>query len=667
MFAVRHWRQGVIACIAGLLPSGLLDAEGVAPPPDPYALVFGQALEAARDDRWGELNRLEEQLGDNHPLQGYLDFHRLRAQLPDAPPERIRAYQREYAELPIADALGRLALRLYAENDREEAVRRLRDDPPPRRGLLKCQWWSAQLEERRDQALAFAESFWDSGTPRPGACNVLFDEARADGRIGDAETWDRLRRAHRTGSDGLVRHLERALEDPAYREAARTLHSLNATPAAVRELDRPTADDPARTSLHQDLIVEGLYALASEDTAGARRALEAIRQADPASADGLREPARRIAWYSIVRRVDANRDWVAEELRTLGDPELFELRVRQAVQEQDWQGVLRWAGFLPPERLERPRWQYWLGRARERLGDPGGAYAAYERAAEGRTFWGMAAADRLGRPYTLNRETAAYPLDTEALGRPFRDPAVTRVRVLYEIGELRLARDEWRTLLERSPKAYRHALAAHAHRKNWPELSVDAARRAGTTERLDWRFPQAYVGEFTASATHHSVDRHLLMAIGRRESSFNRDAHSGSGARGIMQLQPTTARAVSRYNGTPKPSREALFDPETNIALGAAYLARLLERFDGNRLQALAAYNAGPSRVRSWLRDEGVPYDVWVERIPYRETRRYVQAVLTYRVLYEAANGSAHGLSLMTEEEQRTAYGPSAPSGLAER
>lgn len=99
-------------------------------------------------------------------------------------------------------------------------------------------------------------------------------------------------------------------------------------------------------------------------------------------------------------------------------------------------------------------------------------------------------------------------------------------------------------------------------------------------------------------------------------------------------------------------------EPRTNVALGTRYLAELMERFNGNRVLALAAYNAGPHRVDDWLaeEDEAVPADVWIESIPFYETREYVQAVLTYRVLFQGLHGDRDQLVLLRPEERRTPY-----------
>lgn len=114
------------------------------------------------------------------------------------------------------------------------------------------------------------------------------------------------------------------------------------------------------------------------------------------------------------------------------------------------------------------------------------------------------------------------------------------------------------------------------------------------------------------------------------------DARSHAGALGLMQLMPATAQETARRNNIPLANTSsAVLDPERNIALGTAYLSQLYSQFRGNRVLASAAYNAGPGRVRQWTRDlPAMPADIWIETIPFDETRSYVQSVLTYGVIY---------------------------------
>jgi soluble lytic murein transglycosylase len=145
------------------------------------------------------------------------------------------------------------------------------------------------------------------------------------------------------------------------------------------------------------------------------------------------------------------------------------------------------------------------------------------------------------------------------------------------------------------------------------------------------------------------------MAIARRESAFFPQARSPVGARGLMQIMPATGKQVAASIGR-RHSGSDLYEVEHNVLLGSTYYRQLLDRFDGNRVFALTAYNAGPHRVDRWRNEpgEGVPVEVWIETIPYRETRNYVQAVLSYNVVFQYLMGDSH--SLLTSRERQAQY-----------
>ena len=194
--------------------------------------------------------------------------------------------------------------------------------------------------------------------------------------------------------------------------------------------------------------------------------------------------------------------------------------------------------------------------------------------------------------------------------------------------------------------------------QGWYATLVQTTIAADLWDALAWRFPAAYRDSFQRWGEATGVDPFLLLGIARRESAFNHEAVSPVGARGLMQLMPGTAAHVSRQLGIDTPSASGLFDPETNIRLGSHYISRMLDRYSGNRLAATAAYNAGPGRVDRWLSEAPQEFDLFVESIPFRETREYVQAVLAYQVIFAslARDGSTRGIAMLTPAERNVDY-----------
>ena len=281
---------------------------------------------------------------------------------------------------------------------------------------------------------------------------------------------------------------------------------------------------------------------------------------------------------------------------------------------------------------------------------------AYALAAQGRNFFGFAAADRIGRTYSLNLERVH--IDTALRDAVAQWPAVQRTEALLRIGEEGLANSEWlHAAANGSPQEVR-ALADYAQRRGWHARLVQTTITAQLWDALDWRFPEAYREHFIHWGRQTGVDPYLLMGIARRESAYNPVALSPAGARGLMQIMPGTATLLSRQLGISDPGPYGVLDPELNIRLGSTYIRDMTERYRGNRLAAAAAYNAGPGRVDRWLQQAPEEFDLFVESIPFRETRNYVQAVLAYRVIFEslANDGSSEGVTMLSQAEKTVSY-----------
>ncbi len=156
-------------------------------------------------------------------------------------------------------------------------------------------------------------------------------------------------------------------------------------------------------------------------------------------------------------------------------------------------------------------------------------------------------------------------------------------------------------------------------------------------------FPLPYKDEVVKSAKAHDLDPYAVAALIRQETEFNPGAHSGANAYGLMQLIPSTGKMVGRQVGIPVAGTKALLDPSTNIQLGTQYLRGQLNNWDGDWVETLAAYNAGPSRVHQWLTWATFREPAeFVETIPFNETREYVQAVLRNAEMYRMVYGEKH-------------------------
>ncbi len=286
---------------------------------------------------------------------------------------------------------------------------------------------------------------------------------------------------------------------------------------------------------------------------------------------------------------------------------------------------------------------YWLGLAREAAGDEPGAIKAFLAAASQQTsFFGQLAAERLGIGFE-----ARYAEDTAAPDwrvQPFMDSSVVRAGYLLLLaGEDGRAAQFFRRAAEgRSPET-RAALAQMAIDLGRPHIGIRIAKDAALEGIV---LPAQYYPLHAIARQEWPVPTELAMAIARQESEMNPAAASEAGARGLMQLMPATASDVARARGIAHDPARLTRDPMYNARLGTAYLSEMLEYYHGSYVLAAAAYNAGPGRVDQWVKAFGDPRAgtdpvVWIESIPYSETRNYVMRILegmqVYRVRLRGA------------------------------
>lgn len=285
---------------------------------------------------------------------------------------------------------------------------------------------------------------------------------------------------------------------------------------------------------------------------------------------------------------------------------------------------------------------YWAGRAAEAAGQAQAARAAYEEAASHPDhFYGQLAIERLGRPLALSPALLAAPTPAQRATFEASEP-VRAARLLAELGDRDRQGIFLRALaLDAASPESQTLVADLGIALGRPEVGVQVAREARRLNgigMLDASYPKlSFPAMFDRMWT-------MIHAITRQESMFARDAVSRTGARGLMQLMPGTARETSAKVGQSYNLGRLTTDTDYNILLGSTYYANLLDRYGGNHVLAVAAYNAGPGNVNKWLaangdpRQPGVDVIDWIEAIPFSETRGYVQRVLENAVVYDTLN-----------------------------
>ena len=579
----------------------------------------------------------------DYPLEVDLDFSMKLGQLHDMTAEEASLFMASAKGTPLASRFLVAYLRHKAQDRRWQSFLDVLDAAPAM-PELQCYYYRAKLATG-DREVAFhgAERLWDVGFSQDDACDPLFDRWIASRGPSDDVIWSRALKAFDAKNGHLIRYVKRFAGVPLQQD-------LDELAAVYRRPSRVEGDHHQKSPRHADILVAGVVRLAQLSPARAYQTFLSLRDDAAFTEVHLREVKAAIVRHSLfAERSPAPPEWVDAQVANLRDDDLTLIWLRKAIGNSEWLAVLEGVEWLSPNLRVTDRWRYWSARSLDSLGERDTG-TLWESLATSRSFHGFLAADRLSLDYQLNAALPATPLPT--FSAPVR-LGVGRAQELMALGNRREAKEQWRHTLNQVQRAERARLGEVALERGWPDLATDAANAGASWDRLDLRFPRGYWQIFRSVAKELEVDPYELLSIARRESGLYPRARSKVGARGLMQLMPATARSVARtrkevYGGT-----NSLYDPSTNIELSATYYVNLLSRFEGNRVKALAAYNAGPSRVVRWTQKE-MAVDQWVDSIPFGETREYVQAVLAYLVIYRARE--AQPVSLLTASERETLY-----------
>ena len=308
------------------------------------------------------------------------------------------------------------------------------------------------------------------------------------------------------------------------------------------------------------------------------------------------------------------------------DDSALEWRTRAAMLAGDWKLASKSIVAMSETNRQTARWRYWAARAAVQLHDASHARPLSESLLSADNYYSGLAAARLHR--LVVPLLKSVPVDAELLGTIERVPAMERARELFLCGMRPEALAEWQLGYGSLAEAGRLQSIRLAAGWLWYDQAIAVASAQKVFNDYVLLYPRPFDPQVEQAARVAQLAPELIYAVLRQESLYRADAVSSADARGLMQLQLDTARRTARKWKRPKPDLADLFDPATSTLLGATRLRTLLDQFDGQTSLALAAYNAGPNAVLRWLPTKAMDSDVWIENIPYTETRVYVQRIL---------------------------------------
>ncbi|MYM28974.1 transglycosylase SLT domain-containing protein [Duganella sp. CY15W] len=597
----------------------------------------------------------------NYSIPSYVDYYRLKSHLKDAAPEEIRSFFKRYEGQAIVDRLRNDWLlelgrkRDWATFDEQLPLFVLNDDTQVKCYALISRALKGQKVGDEARALLTAPNGY--GQP----CADLIATLYQNGQFNTEDLYAQLRLSGEYNATGQARRIVTLLDGPEKK--------------AVQAVDLPTvavAKGIGNGKVEHQIYIVAIGRLAKTSV---KLAVLALNKATPKmTAQEQQQAWAAIALQSSYTLAPETSDYWK---RANGAPlsiDQMQWKTRIALRSGDWRQVENTIRAMPSALRNEPTWVYWLGRAlmaRDGVSSqPGGeALQLFRSISEQSNYYGQLALEETGRLITI--PTPGQPISQAEIAPMAANPNFQRALKFFSMRLRFEGTREWNWGLRGMSERDHLAAAEFARQNNILDRMVNTSERTRIQVDYTQRFPSPHNDVMHPATQTLGLDKAWVYGLIRQESRFIMDAQSHAGASGLMQVMPSTGRWIAKKIGLTDFAQEMLGDVRYNIMLGTNYLNMVLGNMDGSQVLATAAYNAGPGRLRTWRSTLTKPMDstVFIESIPYVETRTYVKNVMSntayYAALFEgrpqslkARLGTVAPKGYTEQEEQETSFVP---------
>ncbi|MEM7280480.1 MAG: transglycosylase SLT domain-containing protein [Pseudomonadota bacterium] len=569
----------------------------------------------------------------------------------------IAAFLDEYEHLGVVQRLRRTWLRRLASGGHWQTYLEAKGEQTAAKYL--CHELTARLRMGQTQDLIEdALPLWMVGKSQDKACDPAFEYLAFSGELTETRLRARMLLALQARELKLARYLSKSLpaQDSGIVSAWEKMRGAPGQELITRQIP----DSPQGRAL----LSYGIERLARKDPFYAQKLWDRYVQSYSFLDETKHNTSRYIAKRAALKNHPSALALFSNLDAQAQNEETGQWRVRLSLGQRNWVAVLAAIDAMPVQEQNLEGYRYWKARASHELGDSSTAELLYSSLASERSYYGFLAADRIGRPYNLNHRPAK--VDESALIALEKKVLIQRARELFAIGFYSLGRSAWNEAVASLDTTEKEQAAVLAHRWGWHSRAIAQASAHGLIDDLTIRYPLAHRDLIVKKAANKNIDATWAYGIARSESLFMSDVVSRAGAMGLMQVMPATGKSVARRHKIPYRSWRSLLNPSTNVSLGTTYLSEMSNRFGGNTVLASAAYNAGPHRVQRWLPGEATEADVWVDTIPFKETRHYVQRVMAAQIIFHwRLNGTQTRLASTMDTIQPAASANKGSNSIA--
>ncbi|RKZ81310.1 MAG: transglycosylase [Gammaproteobacteria bacterium] len=594
--------------------------------------IFQQAHSALNTNQINKFNTLKQQL-DGYPLQAYLDYLYLRHRLNHTNNNVIAQFLSDNQGTFYADRLRNIWLNRLAKNKKWQTF--LDNYQQPQVVSRQCLRLQALIAtNQHEQAFADIPALWLVPRSQHKACDPAFKVWQDRGLLTDELRLQRIRLSLENNQFSLATYLAKSVQNSKstkawitrwqqiHRNPLPLLKQLPGTPPASRKTVSLLQD----IDISREIIQHGIVRLSRKSTDQAFENWQRIQTAYQFSEQNKLFTQRSIAKRSALRHEE-------RALEFFGNIPAEPWRVRAALWQQNWPAVQQAIFSLNSDEQLSPRWQYWLARSQIERGEELTAYKTFQNLMGERDYYSFLSSDQLDQSYQMNHNPIVHtPSELDNLAQT---PAVTRLREFYALNMMLESRRQAYKLMQTLSTRDLQLLAIITYQWNWYNQTIAILGKAKYWDALNLRFPIVYDTAILKAGKTNGLDPSWLFGIARQESAFNPRARSHVGATGLMQLMPKTGKLIARLINHPMKKTSELLNPDRNIQLGSAYLRRMYDKNQHNPVLATASYNAGPHRVKGWLPKQNMSADIWIENIPFDETRKYTSNVLSYAAVFD--------------------------------
>ncbi|MEM7467619.1 MAG: transglycosylase SLT domain-containing protein [Pseudomonadota bacterium] len=590
---------------------------------------FKQAWQLVKSGRISAAKQSIKAL-ESYPLYVYLRAAELRPKLqkPDNPP--LEKFLADFEGTYPAESLRTDWLAWLATIKRWDVF--LRFYRPQNDIALQCHHKTALLNTKQfDGLFRSILPLWTIGKSQPSACNPAFSFFETHEAFDDPIIWQRFRAAMNNNQPGLARYVAKKFSNSSAQTWSARWLEAHTNPHRVLSKSYLLEKD----LIAKDVLFHALAKLARANFSAAEKHWVRISAAGELTPSDVNQ-GHKILAIAAGKAEDKNQIFYLDQVEnSFADGTLESLRMRRGIQLRAWPELNRWTSGAPVDpKTSRLRWKYWHARSAELIDKNTEATKGFSVLASERDYYGFVAADKLGQAYQFN-DRPIKPAESELLAFKAK-PEIRRAQEFFELGMQIDANRQWRWAIRNFGKSDLETAALIASGWGWHNRAIATLGKARSYDDVNIRFPVIHQDAIAKNAKKRGLEDAVIFAIIRTESAFHAGARSSAGALGLMQLMPATGREAGRRIGLKIKKSSQLLAPSTNIAIGSSYLSSLINKYNGSFPMAAAAYNAGPHRVRQWRpKSNCIAADIWIDSIPFRETRRYVRTALFYYAVYQ--------------------------------